>query len=39
MIFRNMPELDKGWGYPAIIAFTGLVCGGLYWLLRRAKWL
>jgi len=39
MNFHHMPELDKPWGYPAMIAFTGLVCGGLFWLLRRAKWL
>ncbi len=39
MNFTHMPELDKVWGYPAIIGFTALVCGGLFWLLRRAKWL
>jgi len=39
MNFAHMPELDKAWGYPAIIGFTALVCGGLFWLLRRAKWL
>ncbi|MFZ1390765.1 MAG: CorA family divalent cation transporter, partial [Dokdonella sp.] len=39
MNFHHMPELDKPWGYPAMIAFTGLICGSLYWLLRRAKWL
>ena len=39
MNFHHMPELDKPWGYAAMIAFTGLVCGGLFWLLRRAKWL
>ena len=39
MNFHHMPELDKPWGYAAMIALTGLICGGLYWLLRRAKWL
>lgn len=39
MNFQHMPELDKGWGYPAVIAATLAICGGLFWLLRRAKWL
>ena len=39
MNFHHMPELDKPWGYAAIICFTAVTCGGLFWLLRRAKWL
>jgi len=39
MNFHSMPELDKPWGYPAMIAFTVMICGGLYLVLRRAKWL
>jgi magnesium transporter len=39
MNFHNMPELDAPWGYPAIIGFTACVCGLLYVVLRRAKWL
>jgi magnesium transporter len=39
MNFHHMPELDKSWAYPAMIAFTLGLCGGLYYLLRRAKWL
>jgi magnesium transporter len=34
-----MPELDKPWGYPAMIVVTGGICGLLYWVLKRAKWL
>ncbi len=39
MNFHHMPELDKPWGYPAMIALTIGICGGLYALLKRAKWL
>ena len=39
MNFKHMPELDKGWGYPGMIGLTLVICGGLFWLLRRAKWL
>ena len=39
MNFHHMPELDKPWGYGVIIGVTLSICGGLFWLLRRAKWL
>lgn len=39
MNFHHMPELDKPWGYPAIILVTLGICGGLYAVLKRAKWL
>lgn len=39
MNFHHMPELDKPWGYPAMIALTVGIVGGLYALLKRAKWL
>jgi len=39
MNFHRMPELDKPWGYPAMILVTLGICGGLYALLKRAKWL
>ena len=39
MNFHHMPELDKVWGYPAMIGGTLALCGGLYLVLRRAKWL
>lgn len=39
MNFKAMPELDQPWAYPAMIALTAGICGTLYWVLRRAKWL
>lgn len=39
MNFHHMPELDKPWGYPVMILVTLGICGGLYAVLRRAKWL
>lgn len=39
MNFHHMPELDKPYAYPAMIVFTIAVCVGLYFALRRAKWL
>lgn len=39
MNFHHMPELDKAWGYPAMIVLTASICGGLLILLRRARWL
>jgi magnesium transporter len=39
MNFHYMPELDKPWAYPAMIAATAGVCGVLFWLLKRARWL
>lgn len=39
MNFRVMPELDWAFGYPAVMAGMGGVCGFLYWRFRRAGWL
>ena len=39
MNFHQMPELDKAYAYPALIGGVALVCGSLYWLFKRAKWL
>ncbi len=39
MNFTHMPELASPWAYPAVMVVTGGICGGLYALLRRAKWL
>ncbi|WP_323018340.1 magnesium and cobalt transport protein CorA [Castellaniella sp.] len=39
MNFHDMPELSMAYGYPAMLAGTGLVCGLLYWKFRRIKWL
>ncbi len=39
MNFKAMPELDVPWAYHAILGVTVVICGTLYWVLRRAKWL
>lgn len=39
MNFHHMPELDQPWAYPAMAASLLVICGGLYWRLRRSKWL
>ncbi len=39
MNFNRMPEVTARWGYPIMIGFTLCICGGLFFLLRRAKWL
>ena len=39
MNFHHMPELDKPWGYWAMIGVTAAICVGLYIALKRAKWL
>ena len=39
MNFPHMPELAKPWAYPAMIVVMGVVVGGIYVGLKRAKWL
>ncbi len=39
MNFRHMPELDGPWSYPILIGSIALICGGLYALLKRSRWL
>ncbi len=39
MNFKSMPELDVPWAYHAIIGITVVVCGTLFWVLRKARWL
>jgi magnesium transporter len=39
MNFRHMPELDWQWGYPALLALTGLGCLLLYRKLKKSGWL
>ncbi|MGA8010101.1 MAG: magnesium and cobalt transport protein CorA, partial [Thiomonas sp.] len=39
MNFHHMPELALPWAYPALIVFTLALCGGLYYWLKRARWL
>jgi len=39
MNFRNMPELQWEYGYPAAILFIAAVCGFLYRRFKRSGWL
>jgi magnesium transporter len=39
MNFKNMPELNLEWGYPASLAIITLACVFMWWRFRRAKWL
>ncbi|MCK9537867.1 magnesium and cobalt transport protein CorA [Dokdonella sp.] len=39
MNFRDMPELASNGAYPALIGVTLGICGVLYLVLKRAKWL
>jgi len=39
MNFHHMPELDKPYAYPTLISLTVGICVGLFWWLRRSKWL
>lgn len=39
MNFRNMPELDHSDAYPIVIGVTLAICGVLFLLLKRARWL
>jgi magnesium transporter len=39
MNFDIMPELRWRFGYPAVIAFIGVVCLFLYFRFKREKWL
>lgn len=39
MNFRFMPELEWRYGYFAVLATIGVVCGFLYWRFRRSGWL
>jgi magnesium transporter len=39
MNFDYMPELREPWGYPAVMALIGLICGGLWLRFRRIGWL
>ena len=39
MNFTHMPELSQPWAYPAIIVIVASVVGGIFLLLKRAKWL
>jgi magnesium transporter len=39
MNFTHMPELSQPWAYPAMITVMAAVVGGIYFLLKRSKWL
>ncbi len=39
MNFTHMPELSQPWAYPAMITLMVAVVGGIYFLLKRSKWL
>ena len=39
MNFDNMPELDPAWAYPVAALVTLAATGGLYFYLRRRRWL
>ena len=39
MNFRYMPELDKPWAYPAVIALAGLVAVGCLIFFKKKKWM
>ncbi len=39
MNFTHMPELSQPWAYPAMITLMVVVVGGIFFLLKRSKWL
>lgn len=39
MNFKHMPELAGPYSYWIVLAATIAICGSLFWLLRRARWL
>ena len=39
MNFRYMPELDKPWAYPLVLAAMAAVSGGMVYYFRRKKWI
>ena len=39
MNFKDMPELNLPWGYPAILLLMLVLCVGMWFLFRRAGWL
>ncbi|MCE5311674.1 MAG: magnesium/cobalt transporter CorA [Nitrospiraceae bacterium] len=38
MNFKNMPELSKTWGYPAVLALMAGVAGCMVYYFKRKKW-
>ena len=39
MNFKDMPELNAAWGYPAVLTFIVCCCSILYWRFRKNGWL
>ena len=39
MNFRDMPELNAAFGYPAVLIFIFCTCSVLYWRFRKNGWL
>ncbi len=39
MNFKFMPELDKKWGYPAVLIFMALVTVVIYFWFKKKRWL
>ena len=39
MNFRFMPELERRWGYPAVLGLMLSVCVGIAWWFRKRGWL
>ncbi len=39
MNFKNMPELQLPWGYPAALCIITVACVFMWWRFRRAGWL
>ena len=39
MNFKFMPELNKKWGYPAVLFFMAIVTVVIYLWFKRKKWL
>jgi magnesium transporter len=39
MNFKNMPELEWTFGYPASLLLMLAICSTLYYCFRRAAWL
>ena len=39
MNFKNMPELEWRWGYPAVLVLMAVIAGGMLVYFRRKKWL
>jgi magnesium transporter len=39
MNFRHMPELEKQWGYPALLLVMVIVTASIFFWFKRKKWL